>query len=330
MAASVADYADYCTGAAAPVKNTFIHFADPVAPSGGRLLRRCRTDPEGQDLLPCPPAESANVPPGLPALMELPGKENVPPGARAAPSPPKAPTVPNTPEPSPRSWAAVVAGTPVQSETPSPPVHAAGTPPEAPPVLLSPTWDMWDSAVVPPFPAAQRPTAARADPACAVPPAIRLQAPAGILSFCFTLRRAELGAELGLDIRSGGEGRFLVVQRVLPGGMVDAWNRSCSQGSKRGQKVSAGDTLVSVNGAADCYGMLFALRSDLLLKMVVARRDPDYERRMAWACRDLRHDQDLERRFLSADLLESLQRPSSAFVDFPVHAKHNRPAWPVA
>lgn len=323
------------------MKNTFIHFADPVAPSGGRLLRRCRTDPEGQDLLTAPPfcgappaaeqaAESANVRPVLPALMELTGKENVPPDAGAALSSPKAPSVPSTPEPSPRSWAAVVAGTPLQSQpqgcgarvgTPETPSLSAGTPPEAPPAVLHP----WAPAAVPPFPAAQRPAAARAEPA-----AVRLEAPAGILSFCFTLRRAELGAELGLDVRCGGEGRFLVVQRVLPGGMVEAWNRSCPEGSRRGRTVSAGDTLASVNGAADCYSMLNALRNDLLLKMVVARRDPDYERRMAWACADLRHDQDLERRFLSADLLESLQRPSSAFVDFPVRAKHSRPTRPAA
>lgn len=155
------------------------------------------------------------------------------PEAAAADAADDVPSVPSSPEHSPREWL------------------SSG--------CSARTW----FPTVPPFP--------EPPPSAATHMVFRTQAPPGIQAFLFELQRPT-GRELGLDLRRGADGRCLVVQHVVEGGLIDAWNRALPECD--GFTVCPEDVLVAVNGTADGEGILRACRHDLGLKMVVARACP--------------------------------------------------------
>merc|ERR1719436_1199183 len=88
--------------------------------------------------------------------------------------------------------------------------------------------------------------------------------------FGFTLRLAG-GVCLGLHLDRSCDGSSLVVQTVLNGGAVEAWNKQCAGGPKDAKVVRAGDIIICVNGIRGAQGMLDECREKELLKLVVVR-----------------------------------------------------------
>eukprot|EP00933_Yihiella_yeosuensis_P031752 TRINITY_DN25364_c0_g1_i1.p1 TRINITY_DN25364_c0_g1~~TRINITY_DN25364_c0_g1_i1.p1 ORF type:complete len:366 (+),score=84.64 TRINITY_DN25364_c0_g1_i1:169-1266(+) len=84
-------------------------------------------------------------------------------------------------------------------------------------------------------------------------------------AFTLTLRRADT-VPVGLDVR--GEEGYLVVERVRPGGAVEAWNRQCP-GDVR--EIRPFDRICMINGAEDPDSMMEECRTKHLLKMTVLR-----------------------------------------------------------
>eukprot|EP00931_Biecheleriopsis_adriatica_P102242 TRINITY_DN77237_c0_g1_i1.p1 TRINITY_DN77237_c0_g1~~TRINITY_DN77237_c0_g1_i1.p1 ORF type:complete len:378 (+),score=77.01 TRINITY_DN77237_c0_g1_i1:88-1221(+) len=101
------------------------------------------------------------------------------------------------------------------------------------------------------------------------PPPPRAEGPSSQLpTFCLTLRRADT-VPVGLDVQ--GEDKCLLVERVRPGGAVEAWNRQCP-GDLR--EIRAGDRIVMINGFEDPEGMRQECLTKHLLKMTVQRGTP--------------------------------------------------------
>lgn len=88
--------------------------------------------------------------------------------------------------------------------------------------------------------------------------------------FRFTIRRAD-GVGLGLELLRWGGGRALIVQAVLEGGAIEAWNRQFRDGLESERAVRPGDVLVSVNDQVECQSMLEECRSKFLLRLGIAR-----------------------------------------------------------
>mmetsp|Transcript_59868 Transcript_59868/g.142999 ORF Transcript_59868/g.142999 Transcript_59868/m.142999 type:complete len:284 (-) Transcript_59868:176-1027(-) len=81
--------------------------------------------------------------------------------------------------------------------------------------------------------------------------------------FTLTLRRADT-VPVGLHV-TGEDG--LLVERVLPGGAVEAWNRQCPGV----REIRVGDRIVSINGQDDAEAMRTECLSKYLLRMTVQR-----------------------------------------------------------
>ncbi|CAJ1335519.1 unnamed protein product [Effrenium voratum] len=90
--------------------------------------------------------------------------------------------------------------------------------------------------------------------------------PASSTTFTLTLRRADT-VPAGLMVQ-GEDG--LLVERVLPGGAVEAWNRQCP-GDFR--EIRPGDRIISINGQEDPCAMHQEFLTKYLLKMTVRRDD---------------------------------------------------------
>jgi len=89
--------------------------------------------------------------------------------------------------------------------------------------------------------------------------------------FMLTLRLAD-GADLGLTTSQSGRDRHLRIERVLPGGAADAWNRQCSTSGGAERLLRPGDRIVGVNGAAgDPQAMLAEFSSRRLLRFQIVR-----------------------------------------------------------
>lgn len=281
----------------ASVKNTFIHVSDPAIPNHGRVLRRCCTDPEGQDPIvivrSALPVTEDRVSTSSPTTDEVlstansdeandeanagllkaaadeaspatSGKENLPPMLLSLAT--EVSSMPCTPESSPRRWPApAVYGTPprnTQSSTSPQSFWSCGSSPDTPMWHTYPQTHSWSLPASVPPPVQPFPFGTTSPSPVSMLP--------GIVAFSFSLRRAD-DTELGIDVRCGSEGRFLVVQNVLRGGAVESWNRQCLEALTVARAIFPGDTIVSVNGLSDCKGMLDACRRDLLVKLVVAR-----------------------------------------------------------
>mmetsp|Transcript_102838 Transcript_102838/g.229689 ORF Transcript_102838/g.229689 Transcript_102838/m.229689 type:complete len:410 (+) Transcript_102838:89-1318(+) len=84
-------------------------------------------------------------------------------------------------------------------------------------------------------------------------------------TFTLTLRRAEQ-VPLGLEVGGDASGTCLVVNKVMPGGAVEAWNRQCAGDTR---EIRAGDRIININGAEDTDSMCVECRTKHLLKMTV-------------------------------------------------------------
>jgi len=99
-------------------------------------------------------------------------------------------------------------------------------------------------------------------------------APTGT-TFTLTLRRADT-VPVGLDVQ--GEDSCLLVERVRPGGAVEAWNRQCP-GDVR--EIREGDRIVMINGSQDPEEMRGQCLTKHLLKITVVRVTPTLVQRAA-------------------------------------------------
>jgi len=87
--------------------------------------------------------------------------------------------------------------------------------------------------------------------------------------FVLTLRVAE-GTQLGLCVSR--QPRYLCLNRVLPGGAIEAWNRQCGSSGAAEKVLQPGDRIVSVNDVAgDTEAMLAECDSKRLLRFCVVR-----------------------------------------------------------
>jgi len=112
-------------------------------------------------------------------------------------------------------------------------------------------------------------------------PAFASPLPPPTLSSCtyptinITLRLAEKG-KLGVYFGNSLGNETLVVEGILPGQALHAWNRQCMFGNNDNttRYVALGDVLVSVNGKTCWPDMLQECAENMLLKMVFVRYDP--------------------------------------------------------
>lgn len=87
--------------------------------------------------------------------------------------------------------------------------------------------------------------------------------------FKFTLRRAD-GVDLGLTVARHRDDQALLIQAVLPGCAIEAWNKQCEEGASW-KAVMCGDQIVKVNKALGCDSMLQECKKEQLLQIVVMR-----------------------------------------------------------
>ena len=93
---------------------------------------------------------------------------------------------------------------------------------------------------------------------------VGLTNPASATTFSLMLRRAD-NVPVGLHVQ-GEDG--LLVEKILPGGAIEAWNKQCP-GEIR--EIRAGDRIVMINGHEDPEAMRHECLTKLLLKMTVQR-----------------------------------------------------------
>lgn len=83
-------------------------------------------------------------------------------------------------------------------------------------------------------------------------------------TFSLMLRRAD-NVPVGLHVQ-GDDG--LLVERILPGGAIEAWNKQCP-GEVR--EIRVGDRIIMINGQEELEAMRHQCLTKLLLKMTVQR-----------------------------------------------------------
>jgi len=92
--------------------------------------------------------------------------------------------------------------------------------------------------------------------------------------FSFSLRKAD-GIDLGLKVSHREGDQALLVESMLPGSAVEAWNKQCAGGACQERAVMPGDRIVAVNDAVgDFEKMLEECRNKRLLRLTVARAAP--------------------------------------------------------
>jgi len=77
--------------------------------------------------------------------------------------------------------------------------------------------------------------------------------------------------EVGLAINRDNDKDELVVERIIPGGAVESWNRQCFQGTFATKAVVPGDRIIGISGRCTIDGMLAACKQKTLLKIFVIR-----------------------------------------------------------
>jgi len=101
----------------------------------------------------------------------------------------------------------------------------------------------------------------------------------GGCAFGFMLRLAD-GIEVGLDVDVCDA---LHVNRIKPGGAIEAWNRQCVGGPSAGKAVMPGDKIVMVNGLTNPEAMLSECREKQMLRLTVVRGEPDCDIPGLWS-----------------------------------------------
>lgn len=92
--------------------------------------------------------------------------------------------------------------------------------------------------------------------------------------FAPTLRLAR-GADLGITTSQSGHGRHLCMERVLPGGAAEAWNRQCGSSGAADKVLLQGDKIVRVNDVTgDAQAMLLECGCKRLLRFQIVRTWP--------------------------------------------------------
>merc|ERR1719174_1375252 len=81
--------------------------------------------------------------------------------------------------------------------------------------------------------------------------------------FEFTMKRAEQ-VEWGLEVTRDESRKALLVDGVIPGGAIEAWNNQVLYGPNAtpGRALRVGDFIVSLNGKCGCQAMVDESRSD--------------------------------------------------------------------
>eukprot|EP00419_Tripos_fusus_P008330 CAMPEP_0172673848 /NCGR_PEP_ID=MMETSP1074-20121228/12403_1 /TAXON_ID=2916 /ORGANISM="Ceratium fusus, Strain PA161109" /LENGTH=446 /DNA_ID=CAMNT_0013491205 /DNA_START=26 /DNA_END=1366 /DNA_ORIENTATION=+ len=148
------------------------------------------------------------------------------------------------------------AATPQRSGTPRQTAQVPPTPPRTPQQLRTPGRMM--GALTP-----------MKSPAVPQSPFVLCES--GGCAFGFMLRLAD-GVDVGLDIDVYDS---LHVNRIKPGGAIEAWNRQCVGGPSAGKAVMPGDKIVAVNGFSDPEAMLSECREKQMLRFSVVRGEPD-------------------------------------------------------
>jgi len=92
----------------------------------------------------------------------------------------------------------------------------------------------------------------------------------GSTAFGFTHRRAH-GVVWGLHVTLDECRQALLVNAVLPGGAIEAWNRQVMRGPKEDHALVAGDLIVCINSKSNCQEMLEETRMTMLVKVDVLR-----------------------------------------------------------
>lgn len=101
----------------------------------------------------------------------------------------------------------------------------------------------------------------------------------GSVHFRCMLRRAE-SVEWGLDVTplesmiECGIEQALVVDGVLQGGAIEAWNRQVMDGPKADRAIQVGDFILSINCKRECQAMVTESKTKVLLEMEVLRQSP--------------------------------------------------------
>lgn len=96
--------------------------------------------------------------------------------------------------------------------------------------------------------------------------------------FTFQHRRMDLSVSWGLDFQFFQTfDAELIVEKIRPGGAIDAWNRLCTGGPSAGKELQPGDKITSTNGKFGCEAMLEECKTKLLIKFVVERGEFDKE-----------------------------------------------------
>lgn len=246
-----------------PVKNTFIHFDEQKSGARVRALRRWRTEPTD----PCKPVPMVRPPSSLvqdelreeeedmrseTASVAAPSRSNYAGSSTATGSLPPSPGGAATPE--------TPIGSPQQALPWSSPAGALAG------LQSSPNMASFD-----PMPMLCAPGESNLgfDPVpmlCAPGPCGSAWQPS---SFTFTLRRAD-NIPMGLSRVAERTDEF-VVEHVMPGSALDAWNRFQISGDPSDRSVRAGDRVLSVNGFTEPFAMMEECASKHLLKVCVLK-----------------------------------------------------------
>mmetsp|Transcript_70455 Transcript_70455/g.210070 ORF Transcript_70455/g.210070 Transcript_70455/m.210070 type:complete len:180 (+) Transcript_70455:1-540(+) len=82
------------------------------------------------------------------------------------------------------------------------------------------------------------------------------------------------GLGLGLEVSLQEAGRGLLVERLEPGGVAEAWNRRCAAEADAERAIRPGDTILSVNESQGAEAMLREFETRWLMRLTLARGAP--------------------------------------------------------
>ncbi|CAJ1345070.1 unnamed protein product, partial [Effrenium voratum] len=102
-----------------------------------------------------------------------------------------------------------------------------------------------------------------------VKPAPGLSGPEEAPTFTFTIRKAD-NTDMGLDVASSDQWQGLLVEGILPGGAVEAWNRQQDPG-KVSRELRPGDVILQINNETGAEAMLRECTQKMLVKLTVKR-----------------------------------------------------------
>lgn len=231
-----------------PVKNTFIHFGD----SKRRSLRPIQSDPPPPLPVLSAPARSAGV---LPPTDDMDVDSSTITSGICTP-----------PSPTERGWQVHYGAVAFDPAASNPWAVAVGHRPQPNPVISLSEAIGADAPRTPRrmFSTPQRSPQAWAHELTPEPPSPIVH------FFSITIRRAD-GVGLGLHVGRSSCDQVLLVEQVLQGGAIEAWNQQCVGTPQAGRAVVAGDVIVGVNNQSGCEAMLKEISGKQLLRLAIRR-----------------------------------------------------------